>query len=94
MMVGLFAENQGGKKVPSGWIFGETTFSIFLQAASLRIQGDRFFTENYNSDYYTGFGMSWIELNTFKDVIVRHYPDLVDIIPQNGFFTWSQDACD
>ena len=93
-LIGLFAENQGGKRVPSNWIFGETTFAVFLQAASLRIQSDRFFTDCYTEEYYTDFGIAWVELNSFKDIIARHYPHLVQIIPKNAFFKWSNDACD
>ena len=32
LLVGMFAENEGGLRVPSGWVFGETQFAVFLQA--------------------------------------------------------------
>lgn len=91
LLIGVLLENEGGKRVPDGWIFGETQFAVFLESASRRLSADRFFTDAYTSEYYTEFGINYIELNTFKDILVRHYPNLTQYIPNNPFFTWLID---
>lgn len=53
-MVGVLLENQGGKRNAAGWIFGETMFAVFLYSASNRIKSDRFYTDDYNAETYTG----------------------------------------
>jgi len=88
LLIGMFLENEGGKRVPNGWIFGETQFAVFLESASRRLKADRFFTDCYTAEYYTDFGLHYIELNTFKDILTRHFPKLKDYVPSNPFFAW------
>jgi hypothetical protein len=54
-----------------------------------RISNDRFLTTNFTKEYYTEWGMQYIEDNTFKDLLVRHYPSLHDKVPENGFLLFN-----
>jgi hypothetical protein len=45
--------------------------------ASRRLMADRFYTDNYNAEYYTKTGLRWIDTQGRLDqVIVRHMPEL------------------
>ncbi len=73
LLVGTVAEEVR----PEGFGFGETPFQIFILMASRRLMADKFFTDNYNKDYYTKAGMSWIDDEGFlHKVIGRHMPEL------------------
>lgn len=70
LLVGLHAE----KKI-KGFAISETAFFIFVLVASRRLEADRFFTTNFNSQTYTEKGLAWIKkTETLKDVIDRHFP--------------------
>ncbi|OIV94156.1 hypothetical protein TanjilG_03606 [Lupinus angustifolius] len=72
LIVGLQAE----KKI-KGFAISETAFFIFLMMASRRIEADRFFTSNFNSQTYTNKGLEWVNrTESLKDVIDRHYPEM------------------
>ncbi|KAJ0048452.1 hypothetical protein Pint_17002 [Pistacia integerrima] len=72
LLVGLHAE----KKI-KGFAISETAFFIFLLIASRRLEADRFFTTNFNSQTYTEKGLEWVnKTETLKDVIDRHFPDM------------------
>ncbi|KAF7819952.1 alpha-dioxygenase 2 [Senna tora] len=72
LIVGLHAE----KKI-KGFAISETAFFIFLLMASRRLEADRFFTTNYNSETYTEKGLEWVNrTETLKDVIDRHFPEM------------------
>ncbi|XP_010243799.1 PREDICTED: alpha-dioxygenase 2 [Nelumbo nucifera] len=72
LLVGLHAE----KKI-KGFAISETAFFIFLLIASRRLEADRFFTTNFNSQTYTEQGLAWVnKTETLKDVIDRHYPEM------------------
>jgi hypothetical protein len=85
LLIGLLAE-----PYPKGFAFGDTTFRIFLLMASRRLKSDRFFTTDYNADRYTRAGMKWINDNTFKTVLLRHFPELRNVLPsrRNLFEPW------
>jgi len=70
-MVGLYAE-----RFPKGFGFSDTAFRIFILMASRRLNSDRFFTTDFTPQVYSPAGMKWIEDNTFKTVLLRHYPEL------------------
>ena len=70
-LVGMFAE-----PLPPGFGFSDTAFRVFILMASRRLKSDRFFTSDYRPDIYTQVGYDWVEGNTFKDVLLRHYPAL------------------
>jgi Animal haem peroxidase len=72
LLVGTLAEGHR----PTGFGFGETMFQIFILNASRRLQADRFYTDDYREEVYSAEGMEWVDRTTFKDVILRHYPEL------------------
>ncbi len=73
LLVGTLAEEVR----PEGFGFGETPFQIFILMASRRLMADKFYTENYNKDYYTKAGLDWIDDEGFMHkVISRHMPEL------------------
>ncbi len=72
LLVGTLAEGHR----PDGFGFGETMFQIFILNASRRLQADRFYTTDYREEVYSKEGLQWVDDTTFKDVILRHYPEL------------------
>ena len=87
--VGLFAENP-----PKGFGFSDTAFRIFVLMASRRLNSDRFFTVDYTPRVYTQAGMEWLDNNTMKTVLLRHYPQLGPALAkiENAFAPWSRVA--
>ena len=87
--VGLFAENP-----PKGFGFSDTAFRIFVLMASRRLNSDRFFTVDYTPRVYTEAGMEWLDNNTMKTVLLRHYPLLGPALAktENAFAPWSRVA--
>ncbi|KAK4712545.1 hypothetical protein R3W88_007058 [Solanum pinnatisectum] len=44
-----------------------------------RLEGDRFFTSNYNEETYTKKGLEWVNTTeSLKDVLDRHYPKMTE----------------
>jgi Animal haem peroxidase len=84
--VGLFAE-----RPPKGFGFSDTAFRIFVLMASRRLNSDRFFTVDYTPRVYTEAGMEWLDNNTMKTVLLRHYPQLGPALGKvaNAFAPWS-----
>jgi len=74
-VVGLLAEAP-----PPGFGFSDTAFRVFLLMASRRLQSDRFLTVDFRPEVYTPLGMDWIERNTFSTVLLRHCPELADVV--------------
>jgi hypothetical protein len=59
--------------------------------ATRRIQADRFLTTDYNANVYTQEGIDWVESNSMKTVLLRHYPELANTglkDVKNAFFPW------
>jgi hypothetical protein len=85
LMVGLFAED-----LPDGFGFSDTAFRVFILMASRRLKSDRFFTEDYRAEIYTQFGLDWIENNSMRTVLLRHYPSLAPALEgvENAFKPW------
>ena len=86
LFVGMHAE----KLIP-GFVISETAFRIFVLMASRRLKSDYFFTKDgYTKENYTQTGLDWIENTTFKDVILRHYPELEPNLQgvENAFGPW------
>ena len=48
--------------------------------ASRRLKSDRFFTNDFKPETYTQVGFDWVNHNTMKDVLLRHYPELQPVI--------------
>lgn len=87
LLVGLLAE----KKI-TGFAISETAFVIFLLMATRRLEGDRFFTTNFNEDSYTKVGLKWVNTTeSLKDVIDRHYPEMTSkwMNSESAFSLWS-----
>lgn len=87
--VGLFAE-----RPPAGFGFSDTAFRIFVLMASRRLNSDRFFTVDYTPRVYTQAGMDWLDNNTMKTVLLRHYPELGSSLGkvENAFAPWARVA--
>lgn len=58
-MVGWLAETTR----PHGFAISETQFHIFILNASRRLFSDRFFTSSYRPEFYTSFGLDWVNNN-------------------------------
>jgi hypothetical protein len=88
-MVGLYAE-----RLPEGFAFSDTAFRVFILMATRRLKSDRFFTYDYRPAVYTKEGMEWIENNTMKSVLLRHYPNLHHALSgvDNAFKPWRSAA--
>ena len=86
-MVGLMAE-----PLPDGFGFSETAFRIFLLMASRRLKSDRFLSSDYRPEIYTKEGIEWVEDNSMKSVILRHFPSLAFALEglddDNAFKPW------
>ena len=87
--VGLFAE-----RPPKGFGFSDTAFRIFVLMASRRLNSDRFFTVDFTPRVYTQAGMDWLDNNTMKTVLLRHYPQLGPALAkvENAFAPWTRAA--
>jgi hypothetical protein len=82
---------------PEGFGFGETVFQVFILNASWRLLGDRFYTDDYRPEVYTEEGLEWIDRSSFKDVLLRHYPELAETglaNVRNGFEPWDEGRLD
>ncbi|CAB9526513.1 Alpha-dioxygenase 2 [Seminavis robusta] len=84
LQVCRFAE----KKLP-GFALSETSFTIFLVMATRRLEADPFLHQYYTEEHYSATGLEWVEgTTTLRDVLARHYPDLVqDIGEDQSVFT-------
>jgi len=86
-MVGLLAE-----PLLEGMGFSETAFRIFLLMASRRLKSDRFLSQDYRPEIYTKEGIDWVENNTMKSIITRHFPSIAfameGLEDDNAFKPW------
>jgi hypothetical protein len=80
LLVGTHCEDKISKS-----IFGETIYSVFLFHTTRRITNDRFLTTHFTKDYYTTWGMDYIDDTTFRDVLLRHCPSLSNKMRKNAF---------
>jgi hypothetical protein len=93
LMIGTLAEGHR----PTGFGFGETMFQIFILNASRRLQADRFYTDDYREEVYSEEGMEWIDRSSFKQVILRHHPELAASglgNVKNAFEPWDTGTLD
>ncbi len=70
-MIGMYAERK-----PKGFGFSDTAFRIFILMASRRLESDRFFTRDYRPEVYTKEGIDWVEGNSMRTLLLRHFPEL------------------
>lgn len=75
LQIGMQAEQP-----PKGFGFSDTAFRIFILMASRRLKSDRFFTKDFRPEVYTKTGFDWVNENSMKDVLLRHYPELETVI--------------
>jgi Animal haem peroxidase len=89
LMSGLYAE-----PFPKGFGFSDTAFRIFIVMASRRLKSDRFFTIDYTPKVYTEAGLEWIESNSMRSVLLRHFPELAPALEgvKNPFAPWRRTA--
>jgi hypothetical protein len=87
LMVGMFAE-----PLPEGFGFSDTAFRVFVLMASRRLESDRFFTTDFRPEVYTPAGMQWVDDNTFRTVLLRHFPELEPALRgvANPFAPWKR----
>lgn len=83
---GMYAERR-----PKGFAFSDTAFRIFVLMASRRLNSDRFFTKDYTPEAYTKAGLKWIDDNSMRTVLLRHYPRLEAALEpaKNAFEPWA-----
>jgi hypothetical protein len=87
LMIGLYAEPK-----PPGFGFSDTAFRIFILMATRRLESDRFFTRDFRPEVYTQAGIDWVNGNTMRTVLLRHFPALEPALRgvQNPFAPWTQ----
>jgi len=87
LMVGMFAEPK-----PKGFGFSDTAFRVFVLMASRRIEADRFLTVDYRPEVYTQEGLDWIDRETMRSVLLRHFPELAPALEgvDNVFAPWKR----
>jgi hypothetical protein len=85
LTIGLYAEPK-----PEGFGFSDTAFRVFILMASRRLESDRFFTRDYRPEVYTQAGLDWVEGQSMKSVILRHFPALSEPLRgvDNPFAPW------
>jgi hypothetical protein len=88
-MIGMYAERK-----PKGFGFSDTAFRIFILMASRRLESDRFFTRDYRPEVYTQEGLDWVENNSMRTLLLRHFPELAPALQgvSNPFAPWRAAA--
>jgi Animal haem peroxidase len=88
-MIGMYAERK-----PKGFGFSDTAFRIFILMASRRLEADRFFTRDYRPEVYTKQGIDWVEANSMRTLLLRHFPELEPALHRvaNPFAPWQRSA--
>jgi hypothetical protein len=89
LLIGLYSEPK-----PRGFGFSDTAFRVFILMASRRLESDRFFTNDYRPEVYTQAGFDWVESNTMRTVLLRHFPELARALEgvANPFAPWTATA--
>jgi hypothetical protein len=81
LLVGCLAE-----PLPAGFGFSDTAFRVFILMASRRLKSDRFIAGDWNVETYSEVGMRWVQGSGMKDVLGRHFPELLGVLgrSENG----------
>jgi hypothetical protein len=89
LTIGLYAEPK-----PKGFGFSDTAFRVFILMASRRLESDRFFTRDYRPEVYTQAGLDWVEGQSMRTVLLRHFPALADTLRgvENPFAPWRRSG--
>lgn len=87
LMIGCFSE-----PLPKGFGFSDTAFRVFILMASRRLKSDRFIATDFRAEVYTNEGIEWVQNNTMRDVLIRHFPDLRASLRnvKNAFAPWEK----
>lgn len=88
LLVGTLSE-----PLPKGFGFSDTAFRVFILMASRRIKSDQFLAgDAWCPEVYTREGMDWVQNNTMKDVLCRHFPELAAPLHdvKNAFAPWTK----
>ena len=87
LLVGCLCE-----PLPKGFGFSDTAFRVFILMASRRLKSDRFVAGQWRPETYTREGLAWVQGNTMRDVLGRHFPalraSLRDV--RNAFAPWEK----
>jgi hypothetical protein len=88
-MIGMYAEPK-----PKGFGFSDTAFRIFILMASRRLESDRFFTDDFRPEVYTREGIDWVENNSMRSLLLRHFPELEPALEDvaNPFAPWKRTS--
>jgi hypothetical protein len=70
-VVGWLAESTR----PHGFAISETQFTVFILNASRRLFSDRFFTSSFRPEFYTQFGVDWVNNNGPAKMMERGRPN-------------------
>jgi Animal haem peroxidase len=86
-MIGFYTERK-----PKGFGFSDTAFRLFILMASRRLKSDRFFTRDYRPEVYTQAGLDWVDANSMRTVLLRHFPELEPALAgvANPFAPWQR----
>ncbi|KAF4962773.1 hypothetical protein FSARC_9177 [Fusarium sarcochroum] len=79
--------------LPEGFGFSDTAFRVFILMATRRIKSDRFLAgDGWCPEVYTREGINWVQNNTMKDVLIRHFPELAASLHdvKNAFAPWTK----
>lgn len=87
LLVGTLCE-----PAPKGFGFSDTAFRVFILMASRRLNSDRMFTIDWRPEVYTKTGIDWVQNNTMKEVLIRHFPELRGPLRnvKNAFAPWEK----
>lgn len=87
LLVGTLCE-----PLPKGFGFSDTAFRVFILMASRRLKSDRFIARDFNKETYTETGFNWVQNNTMRDVLIRHFPELKAPLrnSKNAFAPWEK----
>ena len=60
--------------------------------ASRRLESDRFFTRDYRPEVYTQEGLDWVDANSMRTLLLRHFPELEPALAgvANPFAPWQR----
>ena len=86
-MIGMYVERK-----PEGFGFSDTAFRLFILMASRRLESDRFFTRDYRPEVYTQEGLDWVDANSMRTLLLRHFPELEQALAgvANPFAPWQR----
>jgi len=86
--VSLFNESAEQLDRHVGWDKVPLPFAM----ASRRLESDRFFTRDFRPGVYTSEGLDWVENNSMRSVLLRHFPELEPVLQgvANPFAPWQR----